>query len=89
MKAGEAAGDDKRGKQSAALLIHGDEEWSDLDLRVDDHADPLAELERLEQVSRERWVHFRPFLPTRRNPGGITDRAIIDARIEAATADKA
>ena len=89
MKAGEAAGGDKRGKQSAALLINGDEEWSDLDLRVDDHADPLAELERLEQVSRERWVHFRPFLPTRRNPAGITDRAIIDARIEAATADKA
>ena len=45
MKAGEAAGGDKRGKQSAALLIHGDEEWSDLDLRVDDHADPLAELD--------------------------------------------
>ena len=89
MKAGEAAGGDKRGKQSAALLIHGDEEWSELDLRVDDHADPLAELERLEQVSRERWVHFRQFLPTRRNPAGITDRAIIDARIEAATAGKA
>ena len=41
MHAGEAAGGDKRGKQSAALLIHGDEEWSALDLRVDDHADPL------------------------------------------------
>jgi uncharacterized Ntn-hydrolase superfamily protein len=89
MKAGEAAGGDKRGKQSAALLIHGEEEWSDLDLRVDDHTDPLAELERLEQVSRERWVHFRPFMPTRRNPAGITDRAIIDASIEAAMAGKA
>jgi uncharacterized Ntn-hydrolase superfamily protein len=86
MRAGEAAGGDKRGKQSAALLIHGEEEWSDLDLRVDDHADPLAELERLERVSRERWVHFRKFLPTRKNPAGITDRAIIDAGIEAAIA---
>jgi uncharacterized Ntn-hydrolase superfamily protein len=83
MHAGEAAGGDKRGKQSAALLIHGEEEWSDLDLRVDDHADPLAELERLEQVSRERWVHFRKYLPTRENPAGVTDRAIIDAGIEA------
>jgi len=54
MRAGEAAGGDKRGKQSAALLIYGDEEWSDLDLRVDDHSDPLGELERLERVSRER-----------------------------------
>jgi uncharacterized Ntn-hydrolase superfamily protein len=89
MKTGEAAGGDKRGKQSAALLIHGEEEWSDLDLRVDDHTDPLAELERLEQVSRERWVHFRPFLPTRKNPAGITDRAVIDASVQAATTGKA
>jgi uncharacterized Ntn-hydrolase superfamily protein len=86
MHAGEAAGGDKRGKQSAALLIHGDEEWSALDLRVDDHTDPLSELERLEQISRERWVHFRQFLPTRANPAGVTDRKIIDATIETALA---
>jgi uncharacterized Ntn-hydrolase superfamily protein len=83
MHAGEAAGGDKRGRQSAALLVYGDDEWSVLDLRVDDHADPLAELDRLEQISRERWVHFRQFLPTRQNPAGITDRATIDAGIEA------
>jgi uncharacterized Ntn-hydrolase superfamily protein len=88
MKAGEAAGGDKRGKQSAALLIHGEEEWSNLDLRVDDHTDPLAELERLEQVSRERWVHFRQFLPTRKNPAGVTDRAVIDASVQAAIASQ-
>jgi uncharacterized Ntn-hydrolase superfamily protein len=86
MHAGEAAGGDKRGKQSAALRIHGEEEWSALDLRVDDHADPLAELERLEAVSRERWVHFRQFLPTRKNPAGVTDRATIDAGVEAGLA---
>ncbi|MGH6709572.1 MAG: DUF1028 domain-containing protein [Bradyrhizobium sp.] len=93
MHAGEAAGGDKRGKQSAALLIHGDEEWSELNLRVDDHTDPLRELARLEEVSRERWVHFRQIMPTRQNPVGITDRAIIEAKIEAsikaATAGKA
>ncbi len=88
MRAGEAAGGDKRGKQSAALLINDGEEWSALDLRVDDHIDPLAELERLERVSRERWVHFRKFLPTRQNPAGITDRATIDASIAAATASE-
>jgi uncharacterized Ntn-hydrolase superfamily protein len=86
MRAGEQAGGDKRGKQSAALLIHDTEEWSALDLRVDDHDDPLSELERLERVSRERWVHFRKFLPTRQNPAGVTDRATIDAGIEAAIA---
>jgi uncharacterized Ntn-hydrolase superfamily protein len=83
MLSGEAAGGDKRGKQSAALLMYGDNEWPTLDLRVDDHADPLCELGRLEQVSRERWVHFREFIPTRQNPAGITDRRIIEATIEA------
>jgi len=88
MHAGQAAGGDKRGKQSAALLIYGEEEWSDLDLRADDHADPLTELERLEAVSRERWVQFRKFLPSRKNPAGITDRAVIDAGVAAAQEDE-
>jgi uncharacterized Ntn-hydrolase superfamily protein len=88
MRSGEAAGGDKRGKQSAALLIYGEEEWSALDLRVDDHADPLAELERLEQVSRERWVHFRQFLPSRNNPAGVTDRETIDAGMAEAIAGR-
>ena len=42
MQAGEAAGGDKRGKQSAALLIHDGEDYPLYDLRVDDHADPLG-----------------------------------------------
>jgi uncharacterized Ntn-hydrolase superfamily protein len=88
MRAGEAAGGDKRGKQSAALLIHDQDEWSALDLRVDDHADPLIELERLEQVSRERWVHFRKYLPSRNNPAGVTDRETIDSGIAAALASQ-
>src|SRR6202035_4673629 len=83
MRAGEAAGGDKRGKQSAALLIHGEEEWSDLDLRVDDHADPLAELERFEHASRERGVLSRKSLPSRKNPAGVTDRDTIEAGIDA------
>jgi uncharacterized Ntn-hydrolase superfamily protein len=89
MQAGEAAGGDKRGRQSCALMIYGEEAWPDLDLRVDDHADPLAELERLEAVSRERWVHFARFLPTRSNPAGELDRAKIDAGIAAALAAEA
>jgi uncharacterized Ntn-hydrolase superfamily protein len=81
MQAGEAAGGDKRGKQSAALIIYGEEDWADLDLRVDDHADPLAELARLERVSRERWTSFRRFLPSRRDPVGVTDRSVIEREI--------
>ncbi|MGN6748417.1 MAG: DUF1028 domain-containing protein [Xanthobacteraceae bacterium] len=81
MRAGEAAGGDKRGKQSAALAICGQEEWPDLSLRVDDHTEPLAELERLERVSRERFVHFMRMLPRRSDRVGITDRGIIESKL--------
>lgn len=86
MQAGEAAGGDKRGKQSAALLIYGEEEWSDLDLRVDDHPEPLNELDRLERISRERWTTFRRCLPSHRDPVGVTDRAVIEREIARALA---
>ncbi len=85
LQAGEAAGGDKRGKQSAALKIVTTEEYPALDLRVDDHADPLAELARLERVSRERFVHFAKFFATRDTPGGVWDRAVIEAEIARAT----
>ena len=81
LKAGEAAGGDKRGKQAAALLIYSTEEYSDLDLRVDDHADPLAELARLEEVARGRYLHYRKFMPSRASPAGVTDRDEIERRI--------
>ncbi|HEX5508738.1 MAG TPA: DUF1028 domain-containing protein [Pseudolabrys sp.] len=86
LKAGETAGGDKRGRQSAALRIQGEEDWPDLDLRVDDHTDPLAEIERLEKVSRERFVHFMKFLPNRVHPAGTTDRAVIESGIQEALA---
>jgi uncharacterized Ntn-hydrolase superfamily protein len=89
MRGGEAAGGDKRGKQSAALLIYGDEAWSDLDLRVDDHVDPLAELDRLERLSRTHWMIFRRFLPSHGNRAGVTDRNTIEAAIaQAQRADR-
>ena len=81
MHAGEAAGGDRRGKQSAALIIVGDDEWPALDLRVDDHPSPLSELDRLERVSQHEWVRYRGFVPTRANPAGITDHAVIDAAV--------
>jgi uncharacterized Ntn-hydrolase superfamily protein len=81
MQAGEAAGGDKRGRQSAALLIHDTEDYPLYDLRVDDHTDPLAELARLEQVARERWVHFRRQMPSQARPSGLTDRSELEALI--------
>lgn len=85
LEAGEAAGGDKRGKQSAALVIHTTEEYPALSLRVDDHEEPLAELRRLEAKSRERFVHFIKFMPRRDAPSGVFDRAVIEAEIARAT----
>jgi uncharacterized Ntn-hydrolase superfamily protein len=82
MQAGEAAGGDKRGKQAAALLICSAEAYPFLDLRVDDHADPLTELLRLYVKSLERYQPFVACLPSRARPAGITDRAQIEAEIE-------
>ena len=81
MEAGEAAGGDKRGKQGAALLVHTTEDYPFLDIRVDDHADPLAELRRLHGVSLERFQAFMGCLPSAAQPAGITDRAVIEERI--------
>jgi uncharacterized Ntn-hydrolase superfamily protein len=83
MAAGEEAGGDKRGKQSAALRIHGDEDHPELDLRVDDHAEPMAELRRLYAVSQQRFQPFVACLAGRHDPVGELDRARIEARIEA------
>lgn len=53
LKAGDRAGGDRRGKQSAALLVvkpgggYGGRNDRYLDLRVDDHPHPVDELERL------------------------------------------
>ena len=81
MTAGEVAGGDKRGKQAAALRIHGDEDYPQLDLRVDDHAEPVVELRRLYEKSLERYQPFVTCLAGRRDPTGLTDRAEIEARI--------
>jgi uncharacterized Ntn-hydrolase superfamily protein len=83
MAAGEAAGGDKRGKQSAALRIHADEDHPALDLRVDDHAEPLAELQRLYEKSLERFQPFVACLPGRHDPVGVLQREAIEARVEA------
>ena len=82
MEAGEAAGGDKRGKQSACLVIHTGEDYPQLSLRADDHPDPLAELRRLYRVSQGRYAAFMGFLPTRGNPSGVFDRAIIEAEVQ-------
>lgn len=88
MEAGERAGGDKRGRQSAALVIHQNEDWPWLNIRADDHGNPLGELRRLLDVSRERFRYFAAGLPTAANPSGSVDRGPIDRAIEEAEEER-
>jgi uncharacterized Ntn-hydrolase superfamily protein len=88
MQAGEDAGGDKRGKQSASLTLYRDQDYAWLDIRADDDSDPLAELRRLYAVAQERFLHVAETMPTRENPSGMTDRRPIDARIAALEAER-
>jgi uncharacterized Ntn-hydrolase superfamily protein len=81
LEAGEAAGGDKRGRQSAALLIHSTEAYAELNLRVDDHRNPLKELRRLYEKAHERFVPYLKCAPSKARPWGITDRAVIEEEI--------
>jgi uncharacterized Ntn-hydrolase superfamily protein len=81
LEAGEAVGGDKRGKQSAALKLCTADPYPDLDIRTDDHPDPLVELRRLHRISLERFAVFRRFLPGTDSPCGVFDRAVIEAAI--------
>lgn len=81
MEAGEAAGGDKRGRQGAGLKVCVADPYPDLDIRADDHPDPLAELRRLHRVSLERYAVFRRHLAGRDDPWGTLDRGVIEAAI--------
>ncbi|MGL5733988.1 MAG: DUF1028 domain-containing protein [Beijerinckiaceae bacterium] len=82
LEAGERAGGDKRGKQSAALRIWDADVFPVIDMRVDDHADPLNEMRRLWRKAHQRYVPFQACGPTRVNPGGVLDRTALDSFCE-------
>ena len=67
--------------------MHDQEDYSLLDLRADDHPDPLVEIARLEEVARQAWVHFRRVLPSADNPNGILDGTEMRSRIAASIAE--
>lgn len=88
MEAGEAAGGDRRGKQSAALKIVRGEAYPWLDIRADDHPDPLPELRRLLAVAGERYLHVAESLPTSDNVSGMLDRSSVDLKIAELEAER-
>ena len=89
LEAGDAAGGDKRGRQSAAILIATTEDYPTLDLRVDDHESPFTELRRLYEKSLERFQPFVSCLSSHADPAGVTDRAVIEERVARFAAERA
>ncbi len=82
LQAGEAAGGDKRGRQSASLQIRDNRPYPLLDLRADDHAHPLDELDRLLSVSKERFAAFVQHMGEHERFGGNPNRDQITEKIE-------
>jgi uncharacterized Ntn-hydrolase superfamily protein len=66
LASGQAAGGDRRGRQSAALLVGAITERPWVDLRVDEHPDPVAELVRIfEMLSPDDLARARRAASTR------------------------
>jgi len=78
LEAGQAAGGDKRGRQSAALLVYHREEYPYLSLRVDEHPFPVAELRRIFEVARHQLLPFVDGMPTRDNPLAELPKPVTD-----------
>jgi uncharacterized Ntn-hydrolase superfamily protein len=87
LDAGQVAGGDRRGRQSAAMLLATTEDYPDLDIRVDDAVEPLVEMRRLLAIWRRDVATQRPIRPTRANPSGETDLELMEADWESRGSD--
>lgn len=78
LEAGQAAGGDKRGRQAAALAVVGAEDYRRVDLRVDEHADPVAELRRIHEVASAQLAPFVAGMPRRDQSAAPAPEHVVD-----------
>lgn len=78
LEAGQAAGGDKRGRQSAGLAVIGTETFRRVDLRVDDHATPIAELRRVLDIASAQLAPFVAGMPRRGAPAAPAPRDVVE-----------
>ena len=69
LEAGDAAGGDGRGRQSAALEVYHVEDYALFDLRVDEHPRPVAELRRIYGIAKLQLLPFVDGMPHAQQPG--------------------
>jgi uncharacterized Ntn-hydrolase superfamily protein len=77
MEAGQAAGGDKRGRQSASLRVHSTEDYPLVDLRVDEHPYPVAELRRVYTIAKLQLLPFVEGMPKKGGPGTAAPDAVV------------
>ena len=65
LEAAQATGGDKRGRQSAALVVIGGEAYAKLDVRVDEDPDPIPCLRRTFDVAKAQLLPFIAGMPKR------------------------
>jgi uncharacterized Ntn-hydrolase superfamily protein len=73
LEAGQAAGGDKRGHQSAALKVMETEDYRLIDIQVDDHTDPVVELRRTWGLYNQGFQDVMRMMPTKAQPAGSFD----------------
>ena len=66
VEAGQAAGGDRRGRQSAALKVVWTEDYPYIDLRVDDSGDPVPELRRLWGLWQSEFMDVMDLMPSKK-----------------------
>lgn len=76
LEAAQAVGGDKRGKQSAALLVYHAEDYPWVDLRVDEHPYPVAELRRIWSIYLQQVRPFLAGMPKKGQPAGPMPEAV-------------
>jgi uncharacterized Ntn-hydrolase superfamily protein len=76
LEAGQAVGGDKRGKQSAALLVYHVEDYPWVDLRVDEHRYPVAELRRIWSIFLQQVRPFLAGMPKKGQPAGPAPESV-------------
>jgi len=76
MEAGQAAGGDKRGRQSASLKVYEREDYALLDLRVDEHPYPVAELRRVYTIAKLQLLPFVVGMPKKGAPAGALPESV-------------
>ena len=71
LEAAQAAGGDKRGKQSAGLIVYAGESYAKFDLRVDEDAAPVARLRETFEIARLQLAPFVAGMPKRDAPSAF------------------